>query len=73
MVLTLLSSHQQDLLLGDASKAARELGWQPKVSFEVRCLFTRLAACGPLSSCTQDLIKEMVQSDIELLTKDPTA
>lgn len=43
-----------DLLLGDASKAKRELGWKPKVSF-------------------LDLIKDMVESDIQLMRKNPTA
>lgn len=43
-----------DLLLGDASKAKRELGWKPKVSF-------------------LELVKDMVESDIDLMRKNPTA
>lgn len=43
-----------DLLLGDASKAQRELGWKRKVSFD-------------------DLVKDMVDSDIQLMMKNPTA
>lgn len=39
-----------DYLLGDSSKAKRELGWFPKVSFD-------------------DLVKEMVQSDVRLYQK----
>jgi len=39
-----------DLLIGDASKAKRKLGWEPKTKFE-------------------DLVKLMVDSDIELLRK----
>ena len=35
-----------DLLIGDASKARKELGWTPRHSF-------------------QELVKEMVQSDME--------
>ncbi|XP_055311224.1 GDP-mannose 4,6 dehydratase [Sitodiplosis mosellana] len=43
-----------DQLLGDSSKARRELGWKPKVSF-------------------LDLVKDMVNSDVELMRKNPTA
>lgn len=43
-----------DLLLGDASKAKRELGWKPKVSF-------------------LELVKDMVESDIDLMRKNPMA
>lgn len=43
-----------DLLLGDASKAHRELGWKRKVSFN-------------------ELVKDMVDSDIELMRKNPKA
>ena len=39
-----------DLLVGDPSKAERELGWKPKTSFE-------------------ELIRLMVRSDLELLSK----
>jgi GDPmannose 4,6-dehydratase len=39
-----------DLLMGDASKARKILGWQPKTTFE-------------------ELVKMMVESDIELLKK----
>jgi GDPmannose 4,6-dehydratase len=41
-----------DVLVGDASKARRKLGWQPAVSFE-------------------QLIRGMVEADIELLRKNP--
>ena len=40
-----------DYLIGDASKAKKELGWEPKLSVD-------------------DLIKEMVASDIKLFQKD---
>ena len=40
-----------DQLLGDASKAKRELGWEPKVKFH-------------------DLVKMMVESDLELARKE---
>jgi len=40
-----------DLLVGDASKAKKKLGWQPKHSIE-------------------DLVKEMVASDVKLFEKD---
>ena len=40
-----------DQLLGDASKAKRELGWEPKVKF-------------------RDLVKMMVESDLELARKE---
>ncbi|KAH8262710.1 hypothetical protein KR026_007869, partial [Drosophila bipectinata] len=43
-----------DLLLGDASKAKRELNWTPKVSFS-------------------ELVKDMMQADIELMKKNPIA
>lgn len=43
-----------DLLLGDSSKAHRELGWKPKVSF-------------------LELVKDMVDSDVELMRKNPSA
>ena len=43
--------NEVDLLLGDYSKAKRELGWEPKYTVE-------------------DIIKEMVSSDIELFSKD---
>lgn len=43
-----------DLLLGDASKARKELGWKRKVSFT-------------------ELVKDMVDSDIELMRKNPKA
>lgn len=43
-----------ELLLGDASKAKRELNWRPKVSFE-------------------ELVKDMMKADIELMSKNPTA
>lgn len=43
-----------DYLQGDASKAKRELGWEPSISFK-------------------EMVKEMVASDIALLSKDPTA
>ena len=41
-------------LLGDASKAKNQLGWEPKVSFE-------------------ELVKEMVASDIQLMKENPNA
>ncbi len=40
-----------ELLIGDASKAKKELGWEPKCSVE-------------------ELVKEMVASDVELFKKD---
>lgn len=43
-----------DLLLGDPTKAQRELGWKRKVSF-------------------LDLVKDMVEADIELMRKNPHA
>ena len=43
-----------DELLGDASKAQRELGWKAETSF-------------------QELVAEMVKSDLELLGRDPNA
>lgn len=43
-----------DLLLGDASKAQRELGWRRKVTFD-------------------ELVKDMVESDIKLMRKNPIA
>lgn len=39
-----------DILIGDASKAHKELGWKPKYSID-------------------DLIKEMIQSDLHLMTR----
>lgn len=41
-----------DLLLGDSSKAKKELGWKPKISFN-------------------QLVKEMVLSDLELIKREP--
>jgi GDPmannose 4,6-dehydratase len=43
-----------DLLLADASKARRELGWSPKVQF-------------------RDLVKRMVESDLELAEREKRA
>lgn len=43
-----------EFLLGDASKAEKALGWQPKIKFEA-------------------LVKDMVQSDIEMMRKSPNA
>ncbi|KAI5701090.1 hypothetical protein M8J75_005963 [Diaphorina citri] len=43
-----------DLLLGDASKAKKILGWEPKVNF-------------------LDLVKDMMEADLELMRKNPTA
>ena len=43
-----------DTLLGDASKAQRELGWSPEINFE-------------------QLVAEMVHSDIETMKRAPTA
>lgn len=43
-----------DLLLGDSSKAERELGWKRKVSF-------------------LELVRDMTESDIELMRKNPNA
>ncbi|XP_055373464.1 GDP-mannose 4,6 dehydratase [Condylostylus longicornis] len=43
-----------DLLLGDASKAKKELHWSPKVTF-------------------QELVEDMMKSDIELMKKNPIA
>ena len=40
-----------ETLLGDASKARKKLGWEPKISFE-------------------DLVKEMIQADLQLAKKD---
>jgi len=40
-----------DLLIGDASKAEKKLGWKPKLTIE-------------------DLVKEMVASDVKLFEKD---
>ncbi len=40
-----------DQLLGDASKARRELGWEPRVKFH-------------------DLVKMMVESDLELARRE---
>ncbi len=42
-----------DLLLGDSSKARKEIGWKPEYSL-------------------RDLVKEMVQSDLELAKKEKT-
>ena len=42
-----------DLLLGDSSKARREIGWMPEYSL-------------------RDLVREMVQSDLELAKKEKT-
>ena len=42
-----------DLLLGDSSKARRELGWKPKYDLQM-------------------LVKEMVESDLELAKKEKT-
>ena len=42
-----------DLLLGDSSKARRELGWTPKYDLKM-------------------LVKEMVESDLELAKKEKT-
>lgn len=42
-----------DLLLGDSSKARKELGWEPKYDLKM-------------------LVKEMVQSDLELAKKEQT-
>ena len=43
-----------DTLLGDASKAQRELGWSPEINFD-------------------QLVAEMVHSDIETMKRAPTA
>lgn len=43
-----------DLLLGDASKAKRELGWSPKIGF-------------------QELVRDMMEADINLMKKNPIA
>ncbi|XP_077293126.1 GDP-mannose 4,6 dehydratase [Arctopsyche grandis] len=43
-----------DLLLGDATKAKKELKWTPKVTFD-------------------ELVKDMMNSDIELMKKNPQA
>jgi GDPmannose 4,6-dehydratase len=43
-----------EYLQGSPAKAKRELGWEPKISFD-------------------SLVKEMVASDIELMTKNPNA
>jgi GDPmannose 4,6-dehydratase len=43
-----------DKLLGDPTKAKKQLGWEPKTTFE-------------------DLIKLMVDADVELMKSDPTA
>ena len=43
-----------DTLLGDATKAQRELGWSPEISFD-------------------QLVAEMVRSDIETMKRAPTA
>ncbi|XP_043461389.1 GDP-mannose 4,6 dehydratase isoform X1 [Leptopilina heterotoma] len=43
-----------DLLLGDASKAKSQLGWEPTVSFK-------------------DLVKDMMDADLELMKKNPNA
>ncbi|KAF2879354.1 hypothetical protein ILUMI_26824 [Ignelater luminosus] len=43
-----------DLLLGDASKAKRELKWSPRVTFT-------------------ELVKDMMDSDIELMKRNPLA
>lgn len=43
-----------DLLLGDASKAQKELGWKRRISF-------------------LDLVKDMTESDIELMRTNPKA
>ncbi|KAL3083359.1 hypothetical protein niasHS_011161 [Heterodera schachtii] len=43
-----------ELLIGDPSKAKKQLGWEPKVEIE-------------------ELVKEMVASDIELMKKNPMA
>ncbi|CRL06505.1 CLUMA_CG019537, isoform A [Clunio marinus] len=43
-----------DILLGDASKAKRVLGWSPKVNFD-------------------ELVKDMMAADIELMKKNPMA
>ena len=43
-----------DNLLGDASKAKTQLGWEPEITFD-------------------ELVKEMVLSDIELMKGNPNA
>lgn len=43
-----------DLLLGDSSKARREIGWKPRITFN-------------------QIVEDMVKSDIELMRKNPKA
>jgi GDPmannose 4,6-dehydratase len=43
-----------DQLLGDPSKAKKQLGWAPKITFD-------------------ELVKIMVDADVELMKRDPTA
>ncbi|XP_017762793.1 PREDICTED: GDP-mannose 4,6 dehydratase [Eufriesea mexicana] len=43
-----------DVLLGDATKAKKEIGWKPTITFE-------------------GLVKDMMDTDLELMRKNPTA
>lgn len=65
----------QDFLLGDYSKAKAKLGWEPTTSFKVSLtvyIYIHTAYLTIIFSF-QELVKEMVTSDIKLLQKNPTA
>ncbi|CAA9996703.1 unnamed protein product [Nesidiocoris tenuis] len=66
-------------LLGDSSKARATFGWKPTIGFEVRMstIDVLLGRWGPYLMdvwiSRQDLIKDMMDSDIELMKKNPAA
>lgn len=59
-----------DLLLGDPAKAKEKLGWVPKTSLDVSF---RQLTFESLTSHEQELVKEMVTSDMQLMKSNPTA
>ena len=64
----------QDFLQGDASKAKKQLGWEPKTKFDVISFFLVIILCGQyLLIIFKELVKEMVAADIELMKRNAYA
>ncbi len=66
----------QELLLGDSTKARNKLGWKPSVDFPVSSHYLEALLFAFINSIYvswQTLVKDMMDSDIELMRKNPAA
>jgi len=63
--------------LGDSSKARQMLNWKPSVTFPVSLTISYNSFINDVSTILillyQELVKDMMESDLELMRKNPAA